>query len=157
MRRSDREITDREEILQVMRKCDVCRLALNDDGYPYIIPLNFGLDADENGIRLYFHSALTGTKLDLIAHDPRASFEMDCGHELKYYEEQCECTMAYESVIGRGTIRILPEEEKVAALKLLMAHYHAGSDLPFSPAVVPRTAVYCLTVESLTGKRRRLK
>ena len=33
MRRSDREITDRNEILQVMERCDVCRLALNDGEY----------------------------------------------------------------------------------------------------------------------------
>lgn len=35
MRRNDREITDRQEILKIMRKCDVFRLALNDDGFPY--------------------------------------------------------------------------------------------------------------------------
>ena len=46
MRRSDREITDLKEIVEIMRKCDVCRLALNDDGYPYIIPLNFGMCFD---------------------------------------------------------------------------------------------------------------
>ena len=30
MRRSDREIKNIDEILEVMEKCDVCRLALND-------------------------------------------------------------------------------------------------------------------------------
>ena len=60
MRRSDREITDRNEILGVMEKCDVCRLALNDAeyGYPYILPLNFGMKADGEQIVLYFHGAL---------------------------------------------------------------------------------------------------
>ena len=31
MRRSDREITDFQELITVMRGCDVCRLALHDD------------------------------------------------------------------------------------------------------------------------------
>ena len=45
MRRTDREITDRQELLDVMARCDVCRLALNDEsGYPYVVPLNFGMD-----------------------------------------------------------------------------------------------------------------
>ena len=44
MRRSDREIKDRDQIIEVIKKCDVCRLALNDGGYPYILPLNFGME-----------------------------------------------------------------------------------------------------------------
>ena len=73
MRRSDREITDRNEILQVMERCDVCRLALNDGEYPYILPLNFGMEQAGEQIILYFHGATEGKKLNLIARDPRAS------------------------------------------------------------------------------------
>ena len=41
MRRKDREITDTQDILEVIKKCDVCRIALHDGDYPYIVPLNF--------------------------------------------------------------------------------------------------------------------
>ena len=61
MRRSDREITDFQELITVMRGCDVCRLALHDEPYPYILPLNFGLEVDGETVRLYFHGANTGT------------------------------------------------------------------------------------------------
>ena len=44
MRRHDREITDKNEILEIMDRCDVCRLAFNDGDYPYILPLNFGIE-----------------------------------------------------------------------------------------------------------------
>ena len=70
MRRSDREITDFQELITVMRGCDVCRLALHDEPYPYILPLNFGLEVDGENVRLYFHGASTGTKYDLIAKNP---------------------------------------------------------------------------------------
>ena len=33
MRRKDREVTDLNDIIGIMERCDVCRLALNDDGY----------------------------------------------------------------------------------------------------------------------------
>ncbi len=102
----------------------------------------------------FFHSALEGYKVGLIQKDDRASFEMDCKHELQYFEDKGCCTMAYESVIGRGHIRILSEEEKLPALKLLMAHYHKGKEMPFSTAAIPRTLVYALEVESITGKRK---
>ena len=42
MRRKDREITDFDEMIKIIEKCDTCRLALNDGEYPYIVPLNFG-------------------------------------------------------------------------------------------------------------------
>ena len=67
MRRKDREITDFHEIIEIIRKCDVCRLALNDEGYPYIVPLNFGLDVRGDQVYFYFHAAVKGKKLDLIA------------------------------------------------------------------------------------------
>ena len=66
MRRKDREITDFDEMMKIIAKCDTCRLALFDDEFPYIIPLNFGTDVEEGQLYLYFHSAKVGTKLDLI-------------------------------------------------------------------------------------------
>lgn len=102
MRRADREITDFDELITVMRGCDVCRLALHDEPYPYILPLNFGLEVNGGTVRLYFHGADTGTKYDLIARNPNASFEMDRGHGLILDDEHGNCTMTYESVIGQG-------------------------------------------------------
>ncbi len=157
MRKKDREIRDFNEIVEVMKSCDVCRLALNDDGYPYILPLNFGMEVVGGTIYLYFHSALEGYKVDLLNKDNRASFEMNCKHQLQYVEEEGYCTMAYESVIGRGRIRILDEEEKMEALKKLMGHYHKGKEAYFNPAAISRTLVYVLEVEKVTGKRKESK
>lgn len=153
MRRSDREITDFQELITVMRRCDVCRLALHDEPYPYILPLNFGLEVDGETVRLYFHGASTGTKYDLIAKNPLVSFEMDRGHALILDDEHGNCTMTYESVIGQGRIAVVPEADKERALRVLMAQYRAP-DFPFSTAVIPATTVLCLTVEHMTGKRR---
>ena len=47
MRRKDREITDFDEIMKIIDKCDTCRLALFDDEFPYIVPLNFGTDVQD--------------------------------------------------------------------------------------------------------------
>ena len=157
MRRKDREITDRNEILEIMRRCDVCRLGLNDDGYPYILPLNFGMDDSDGKLTLYFHSVLEGHKLELIKKDPRASFEMDCCHELQYFEDKGYCTMAYESVMGRGTVRMLSDDEKLPALKKLMGHYHESDETYFNPAAITRTVVYALEVETITAKRKEKK
>lgn len=153
MRRKDREITDFDEIVAIMRKCDVCRLALNDGDFPYIVPLNFGLEVRGDRVFLYFHAAKEGKKLDLIARDNRATFEMDCDHNFILYEERMSCTMGYASVIGHGTIELLPEEEKYAALKILMGQYHA-EDFQFNTDMMNVTAVMRMTVLDMAGKRR---
>ena len=154
MRRSDREVTDFGELIAIMEKCDVCRLGLNQEGYPYLLPLNFGMKVEGESVELYFHGADEGRKYDLIEADPRASFEMDCEHRLVLDEEKGSCTMEYESVIGRGHIEFVPDEEKREALGLLMRHYREET-FPYGEAAVPRTRVMKLVVESMTGKRRK--
>ena len=156
MRRKDREITDKQDILEVMKKCDVCRIALHNGDYPYIVPLNFGLQVENDMPALYFHGALEGKKYELIEKDNRASFEMDCGHQLILDKAQGNCAMEYESVIGQGYIEMLNEEEKYEALRILMKQYRR-EDFPFNEKVIPMTAVFRLRVESMTGKRRTKK
>ena len=154
MRKADREIKSRDEIIEIMKRCDVCRLVFNNGEYPYIVPLNFGLEVDNEKIILYFHSALEGTKVEIMKREMKATFEMDTKHELQYYEEKGYCTMSYESVIGRGKIRILTEDEKIYALKKLMGHYHKDENTYFNPAAISRTLVYSLEVEEMTAKRK---
>ena len=158
MRRKDRQIINFNEIHDIIKRCDICRIALNNEGYPYILPLNFGVSVENEKIVFYFHSALEGKKLELIEKDNRAGFEMDCGHELEYFEKKGYCTYAYESVIGRGHILMIEDEkEKFEALELLTDHYHTGKKAWFNPAAIPRTAVYKLEVEEFTAKRKEPK
>lgn len=153
MRRSDREIQNINDIIQVMEKCDVCRLALNDNDYPYILPLNFGMQTENGQIILYFHGANEGKKYELIEKDNHASFEMDCSHNLvtNISNGSCSCTMEYESVIGYGQIEIVSDDEKYHALNLLMKHYH-NEDCSFNQSIMLRTTVLKLTVKHISGK-----
>lgn len=153
MRRSDREIKEYADIVSVIKSCDVCRLALNNEEYPYIIPLNFGFDDKNAAPALYFHSANEGTKLNLIRKDCRASFEMDCEHRLVPDYDKKMCTMEYESVIGQGIIKILSDDEKMNALSILMRHYH-HDDFPINEKVLSMTTVFRLEIENMTAKRR---
>ena len=62
------------------------------------------------------------------------------------------CTMGYASVIGHGTIEIVPDEEKYDALKILMRHYHA-EDFRFNTDMIGVTTVLKMTVHDMAGKR----
>lgn len=151
MRRRDREIKNIDDIIKIMENCDVCRLAFNDEPYPYILPLNFGMEVNNGKITLYFHGAAEGTKYDLLRKDNHVCFEMDCGHRLVTGEKSCDCTMEYQSVIGQGKLEIVPEDDKIQALSVLMGHYTQG-DCSFDPGLLKVTKMMKLTVESVTGK-----
>ena len=45
MIRADREVKDRDEILDIIRRCDVVRLAIHDEPFPYVMSMrtNVGL------------------------------------------------------------------------------------------------------------------
>jgi Predicted flavin-nucleotide-binding protein len=153
MRRKDREINDFDEMIKIIRKCDSCVIALNDDGFPYVVPLNFGLDIEGDQVYLYFHCAMEGKKLDLIRKDNRVTFEMDCEHNFILYEERMSCTMGYASVIGHGTMEFVSNEDKLKSLKILMRQYHA-EDFQFNEKMANVTTVLRLKVSDMIGKRR---
>ena len=157
MRRADREITDPAEIEDVLRRCDVCRLALNDVDFPYILPLNFGMESVDGRLSLYFHGAAEGHKYMLIAQDDRASFEADCSNRLVIDDEGLQCTMEYESVIGHGRITFVEDgAEKMRALRLIMEHY-GREDFAVNESVAAVTRIMRLDVIACTGKRRFVK
>ena len=152
MRRTDREITDAAAIAAIMARCRVVRLAMNTEGAPYILPLNFGMEPD--GMTIYVHGAAEGEKYRLMARDPRVAFEMDCMLGMDMDEVHQECSTRYESVIGWGeAMEITDAEEKRHALKRIMAQYHR-EDFPFSEAPLPRTRVFAIKVKERTAKAR---
>ncbi len=153
MRRKDREITDRAEIISIIKKCDVCRLALFDEKYPYIVPLNFGANYDGDNIQLYFHCAQEGKKLDLISRNNNVGFEMDTSHKLVVSGTPCGCTMEYESIIGNGTIETVGDEKKEKALDYIVAQYTEKSNVAYSEQYFKAVTVLKLKVENITCKR----
>jgi len=156
MRRSDREVKELSDIIKIMEKCDVCRLAFFDEEYPYIIPLNFGFQLKEDQITLYFHGATAGKKYELMSQNSKVCFEMDCSHRLVTTEDTKMCTMEYESVIGNGSLEMVKDDEKYDALCILMKQYRK-EDFPFHRDILPQTNVFRLSVKNITGKARMIK
>src|SRR4051812_13014677 len=114
MRRTDKEIRDRDVIDGIIGKCEVCWVGLARDGVPYIVPVSFGYD----GSALYFHTASTGQKVEFMTANPRVCFEFEHGVKLVSHEsEPCNWTFSYQSVIGYGMVReLLDPKEKTDGL-----------------------------------------
>lgn len=150
MRRKDREITDFNALTDIIDKCDCCRIAINDDTFPYIVPMNFGLSKDNNKITLYFHCANEGKKLDLIRKNPNVSFEMDTKHILVKGETACDYSMDFESVCGTGIAEFV--EEKQFALNQIMNKFTKKDNYSFSQKDLEFVTVFKITATQITGK-----
>jgi len=155
MRRSDREITDTRDIIEILDSCDVCRLAMSQDDFPYVVPMNFAFDFENDRLTLYFHCARQGKKLDIIAKNPNVCFEVDCAHELVKGESVCHYSMKYQSVIGTGIAELITDNaEKSAAMTKIMRRYapEAGEGFMFPAHALEAVAVICVRVDTFTGK-----
>ncbi len=153
MRRKDREITEYGKILEVMEKCDCCRLGFVDEGSAYIVPLNFGFLEQDGKITLYFHGAHEGRKMDLLKKQEVLGFEMDTAHRLKESETACEYSYFYQSIIGKGRVLlVLDAAERKKAILQIMRHYSGRGDWELGEEAAARAAVWKLEVLELSGK-----
>jgi hypothetical protein len=149
MRRKDREITDRAEMESLLREATVCRIAMTDGKEPYVVPLCFGYD---NG-SIYFHSALEGKKITILAGNPRCCIEVDeCGGPLPD-KNPCSWEFRYKSVVCTGVAQILEDPaEKRNGLNCIMQQYGAG-EYPFTDKELERVCVIRVAIQEMTGKK----
>ncbi|HEY6009550.1 MAG TPA: pyridoxamine 5'-phosphate oxidase family protein [Geobacteraceae bacterium] len=153
MRQLKKKITAPEVIYQLLDAAPVGRLAtVGPDGWPMVKPLNFARD----GLRLYFHCAQEGEKLDHIGRDPRVCFEVDLA--IAYVrgtaEDPCRANYLYRSAIALGRAHVVAvEAERRLALDLLMRKYQPqGGYGDYLPEKLALTAVVRIDIEALSGK-----
>ncbi len=152
MRRKDREITDIQDIISILKKSKSVSLAFFDEEYPYIVPMNFGFSFENEKLTLYFHCANSGKKLELLKKNNKVCFEADCSLSLVTGEEACTYTMEFESVVGFGEAVIITEN-KLEALTLIMKQYSSAESFSFNEKAVDFVTVFKVEVDSVTGKR----
>ena len=157
MRRADREVKDRAEILAILDQCESLSLALLDGDYPYVIEMNFGYEDDGEHLRLYFHGAKEGKKLDLMRANPHAAFSASTAHELVAGKVPCATAFKYLSVCGRGDMRMVEGDERMHALRVIFTHYDRESTDVFEEKHANAVCLFAMEVLSFTGKRRLTK
>jgi Predicted flavin-nucleotide-binding protein len=149
MKRSDKEIKNKNCIEWILENAKVCRIALCDNESPYIVPMNFGFK--ENN--LYLHSAHEGLKIDMIRKNNRICFETDTETEIVTADNACSWGMKYYSIIGFGNAHFIEDnDEKEDALNIIMQKYSHKS-FEYSKSALDKTTVIKVEIESLTGKK----
>ena len=155
MRRAEREVTDRGQLLVIIGRCTCCRVAFSDPEGAYIVPLSFAFVPGQPD-RFYFHGAKEGRKASLIAKRPKVGFELDCAYELVAGQSGCKYSCRYQSIVGTGVIGEVQDlEEKKQALSALMRQYEPSRSFVFTDEQAQAVAVYRLDVAAMTGKQRQ--
>jgi len=155
MRRKEREVIDRDQIESILKECRIMHLGIHDDPYPYVVPLNYGYQYNDEGMILYFHSAKQGRKIELLEANPMVAFTIDGLYELVPHQIACKNTLLYKSIMGNGKIEFVKEEfEKLEALKLIMTH-QTGQEGDYSSSAVKEVMVIRINVIDYCGKINR--
>ena len=154
MTKRELQITDENQILSILDTAKVLHLGLCVDNEPYVVPMNYGYTMEDGKLVIYLHSAVRGKKLDMIRANPKVFFEMDCDRTPFEGKKPCQYGLAYSSIMGRGTARIVEDvEEKIRAMSVLMKT-QTGKDFSFDEKLVSIVAVIRIDVSEYTAKHR---
>ncbi len=145
-----KQLLSEEESIAILKSTTSGVLSLcGEDGMPYGVPLSHVYD---NG-KLYFHSAITGHKIDIIKQNSNASFTVIAKDEI--HPETY--TTYFRSVITFGRVRIVENpSEKRRILEVLGRRCNPNDEESLNEEIkrgLNRCLALEMTIEKITGKQ----
>ena len=114
VRRKDREITDLNELRQILKTTKYITVALCMNDEPYLVSLNYGYDENKNC--LYFHCAPEGKKLVYLKANNKV-----WGQAVLDFCLAEKCEYVYTSLHFSGKIHLISDlSEKQHAIEVLV-------------------------------------
>lgn len=154
VRRKEKEVTDRSELVRVLRTVRHVTVAMCDEEGPYLATLSHGYDEGRNAI--YFHCAMEGRKVDALKRDDRVWGQALIDHG--YAEGSCD--HLYETTQFRGRVTFVQDvEEKRHALMTMILSNEKDPDRVASEQITDeslrRVNIGRIDIDLMTGKRSR--
>ncbi|MGO8805671.1 MAG: pyridoxamine 5'-phosphate oxidase family protein [Candidatus Bathyarchaeia archaeon] len=150
LRRKDREITDPEEMRQVLKTTQYVTVALCMENEPYLVSLSHGYDQTKNC--LYFHCASEGKKLVFLKANSRI-----WGQAVLDFGVTDECDYVYSSVHFCGKMTLLTDlSEKQHGIEVLVRQLSLDPEKKMAnikPEKLANTTIGRIDIESMTGKK----
>jgi uncharacterized protein len=150
MRKTNQEIKDQAVIEEILSKSEVCRIAMIDDGMPYLLPFNYGYKDK----CIYIHSALAGKKIDVLKKNRTVCFEIEQFEGIVKHEKACKWTTTYRSIVGYGNVEIITDfDQKILGLEIIMNGHGSRGKHEFEAGQVNNMVILKLTITSLAAKQ----
>jgi nitroimidazol reductase NimA-like FMN-containing flavoprotein (pyridoxamine 5'-phosphate oxidase superfamily) len=153
VRKKEREITDREQLLEILKKGKYTVISMCRENEPYVVTLSYGYDEKQNS--LFFHCSPQGLKLDFIRQNPNV-----CGtviEDLGY--KMGDCSHAYRSVVFWGKMYQIDDlTEKKHAIDVLLEHLEDEPDIVREKSLksdedYKDVGILRLDITEMTGKK----
>ena len=120
-----------------------------EDGYPYGMPLNHWY-CEEDG-KLYFHSGVTGHKIDAIRANDKVSY---CVYDSGFRTED-DWALNIKSVVVFGRAEILKDHERAIAVSRALSHKFTNDEEYIEKEIRfagHRVLVFSVTIDHICGK-----
>jgi len=153
LRRSDKELSDPDEIERVLASVRIMTVACCLGNEPYLFTVDFVWEPHAR--QLWFHSASEGRKMDIIKANPRVCVTVveDRGYI------HGECDHAYRSLILDGEAQVVTDlAEKRRGLELLTRKHERQPEtvlarLAGDEEALRNVAIVRITVDAISGKQ----
>ncbi len=151
IRRKEKEFTDIESKVKVLKSQNYVTLSMVDDGEPYMVPLSQAYDEERN--RVYIHMASEGRKLSVLRKNPSVwgMALQDHGYH------KGECSHLYASVMFKGKVVFIKDvEEKKHAFRVLADQLEPELEARerfASSEGIPGTVVAYIDIDDWSGKK----
>ena len=101
----------------MLKLFDIAHLGLIDeDGFPYVVPVNYGYEIVNDKLYIYIHTTKRGHKVELMKKNSKVCVEMsmfhdfpDCKYKGHYHD--------YRSVIAKGLVTLVDGNEDYETYK----------------------------------------
>ena len=117
MKKKEREITDKNTIIEILKNGKFATISMCRANEPYIVTLSYGFDLKQNS--LYFHSTKEGLKIEFLRESPNV-----CGtvvDDLGYIMN--DCSHKYRSIVFWGKMATVEDlEEKKYGFNIILNH-----------------------------------
>lgn len=154
MRRSDRQVTDISVIKDILDTCKTASIAMIDGDTPYVIPLNYGYELNDEKLVLYFHCAKEGRKIDVLKANSKVCFAVFNEGETINAKTPCNSGYFYSSIVGNGNVEFIENTaEKCKALTVFVAHQMSKA-VEFTDTQANSVCVFKLQVTDFTAKKK---
>lgn len=152
IRRKEKQISSKEEMIEILQKTRYITVALCKDNVPYLVTLTHGYDKEKNCI--YFHCAHEGKKIDIL-HENNIVWGqalLDKGYV------SGKCDHLYATTQFKGTVSFMDTiEEKKHALKIMIEQQEEHSEKVYRKQVneksLKRVNIGRIDIDYLSGKK----
>jgi len=143
-------IENREEIHKIICACKTCYLAMSQNDFPYVLPMNFALD----GNSVILHSAQSGRMWETLKKNQNVCINWIEGEDLAWQDVKVGCSyrVKSKSVLVEGKVEFVDDfDEKTRCLNLLMRQY-SDREFKFSKPAVENVAIIKVVIEKIAAK-----